>query len=51
MFREGGLKAMTHEPGDLPSFVVTREGVGRGAPRRSSSCLFVRRHENHDLSQ
>jgi len=29
---------MTREPGDLPSFVVTRESVGRGAPRRSKTC-------------
>ena len=28
---------MTREPGDLPSFVVTRESVGRGVPRRSIS--------------
>jgi hypothetical protein len=25
----------TREPGDLPSFVVTRDSVGRGAPMRA----------------
>ena len=29
--REGDEQAMTREPGDLPSAVVTREHVGRGA--------------------
>lgn len=29
---EGGDKALTCEPGDLPSVVVTREHMGRGAP-------------------
>lgn len=28
---------MTCEPGDLPSIVVTRGSVGRGAPRRSKT--------------
>jgi hypothetical protein len=28
--REGGGKALNREPGDLPSFVVTREQIGRG---------------------
>ena len=27
---EGGDKATTREPGDLPSVVVTREHIGRG---------------------
>ena len=28
---------MTREPGDLPSFVVTRDSVGRGVLRRSKA--------------
>jgi|MDTG01.3.fsa_nt_gb hypothetical protein len=35
--REGDGGAMTREPGDLPSFAVTGEHVGRGVPMGSAS--------------
>src|SRR3954471_17353955 len=34
--REGGDKVSTREPGDLPSAVVTREGVSRGVQTSAS---------------
>jgi hypothetical protein len=34
---EGGLKAVTREPGDLLPAMVMRERVGRGAPKRCES--------------
>jgi hypothetical protein len=42
---------MTREPGDLPSFVVTRESVGRGAPMRPKPVPPPKAQTGPDLSQ
>ncbi|WP_281431679.1 hypothetical protein [Methylocystis sp. H62] len=44
---------MTREPGDLPSFVVTRENVGRGALMWTKPVVWriVRRVTGGDPSQ